>query len=104
MGIAVAEAASSDMDSWAAEPRDRHLVRATSLSVCGARDLPRAYRRAVEHLSRRGGERRLPGGAGEFRLSAESICGGDRREGARDREVRHVRRRWHRLLAVRPAT
>ena len=74
-----------------------------SLSVRGAGHLPGAHRRTVGLLPRRGGQGRLPGRDRELRLSAKDLRGRDRREGPRNRQVGHVRRRRNRLQPVLPA-
>src|SRR5229473_2343585 len=73
VGVAAPEAASADLDPRARQPRNGRMVREASLPIPGARDVPRADDRAVEHLCERSGPGRLPGGAREFWLSAENF-------------------------------
>ena len=103
LGAAGSETASADLDSRTAESRDRRMVRGTPLSLRRAGHVPAAHRRLVGLLSRRGGQAGLPGRHRELRLPAEGLRGRNRGEGARDRQVRHVRRSRDRLQPVRPA-
>ena len=66
-------------------------------------DLPGTDGRTLGHLSRCRGARGLPGRAGEFRLPAEGLRCGERRESPGNREMGHVRRRRNRLQPVRTA-
>src|SRR5271168_5385419 len=77
VGAAVSEAASSHVDTGNAQPGDGAMVRREGVSIFWPRNLARSDLRFVGLLRRRGGQARIRGGFGKFRLRAADLRRGD---------------------------
>src|SRR5579885_2377442 len=78
VGAALPEAASAGVDSGSAQPRVGAVGGGTSLPLFWLRRRLGPHRRVAGDVRGQGGGTRLPGGSGEFRLSAKRAGGGNR--------------------------